>query len=68
MRDSLSRVYGVVRIVRVGDEVGYRAEYIDRDGFRHLVGYRTNLAASCLHVHWRYVAEHGPRGAANGGG
>ena len=66
LRDHLNRTYGVVRIIRRGGEIGYKVEFIDADGGRHLVGYRTNLAASCLHVHWRFLASHGPGGAPNG--
>jgi hypothetical protein len=66
MHDGTGRVYGLIRIIRMGEEVGYKAEYVNRDGFRDLVGYRTNLAAACLHVHWRFISDHAPRGGVNG--
>jgi hypothetical protein len=56
LRDQFGRCYGVVRIVRRGGEVGYRAD----DSADVLIGYFTNLRAACGHVHARFVRAHGP--------
>lgn len=56
LRDQYDRCYGVVVILRRGDEVGYRAT----DGRGELIGYFTALRTACQHVHQRYVRSHGP--------
>lgn len=56
LRDQFGRCYGVVRIVRRADEVGYRADDSEGD----LIGYFTNLRAACGQVHARFVRAHGP--------
>jgi hypothetical protein len=56
LRDQYDRCYGVVVILRLGDEVGYRAD----DATGELIGYYTNLRAACREVHSRYVRSHGP--------
>jgi hypothetical protein len=52
--DPLGRKYGDVRIVRRGDEVGYRG--LDRS--LQLVGYYRTLLSAVKAVHMRYVYEH----------
>jgi hypothetical protein len=56
LRDQFDRCYGVVEIVRRGDEVGYRAD----DGAGGLIGYFTTLRTACQEVHLRFVRSHGP--------
>jgi len=56
LRDQYDRCYGVVIILRRGDEVGYRAE----SGTGELIGYFTTLRAACQEVHLRFIRSHGP--------
>lgn len=51
--------YGVIRMVRRGSEVGYRAD-LGAEGERGLVGYFRTLRAACVAVHRRWIAAHGP--------
>lgn len=56
------RIYGDIRIVRRGDEVGYRAT----DGTGELVGYFRTLRASARAVHEDYLAGHSRADGVNG--
>jgi hypothetical protein len=56
------RIYGDIRIVRRGTEVGYKAT----DGDGNLVGYYRTLRASAKAIHVKYVAAHRQAGGING--
>jgi hypothetical protein len=56
------RVYGEIRIVRRGGEVGYKATDAEGD----LVGYFRTLRASARAIHVAYVAGHSRPGGING--
>ena len=60
--DSMGHDYGRVRIVRIGNEVGYIAEL----GTQPIGRYRT-LRAGLEAVHGAFVRAHAPGGAPNGG-
>lgn len=53
--DSLGREYGVVRIIRIRDEVGYRAEFRG-----HLIGYFTTLRTALERTHQEFVKSGQP--------
>jgi hypothetical protein len=57
--DSMGRDYGVVRIVRVGSEVGYTAVMRDTP-----VGRFTTLRAGLEAVHGAFIRDHAPGGFA----
>lgn len=61
MVDTDGRPYGLIRFVRRGDQVGYRADKwpaVDgEDG--ELVGYFTNLKAATFAVHRNFIAKLG---------
>ena len=61
LRGYGDRLYGEIRFVRRGPELGYRAEFVDRDGGRRDPRYWRSLSAACVDVHRRFVADHGPR-------
>jgi hypothetical protein len=48
-------VYGEVRLVRRGPEVGYRAQ----DAQAQLIGYYRSLRSACSAVHMVFVRSHG---------
>ncbi|TXK17422.1 hypothetical protein [Homoserinibacter sp. GY 40078] len=50
------REYGTVRLIRRGDEVGYRAE----DAAGQLVGYYRTLKAGCMAVHRQHLRDGTP--------
>lgn len=52
--------YGLVRLVRRGIEVGYRADRWPKDGQSdgELIGYFTNLKAATMAVHKRFIDQH----------
>jgi hypothetical protein len=60
MVDQWDHPYGVVKLVRRGGELGYRADRRpnDTDDTAVLVGYFTNLRAACKAVHMAYVRVH----------
>jgi hypothetical protein len=59
---QFDRIYGDIRLVRRGPEVGYKAT--DSDG--NLVGYYRTLRASAKAVHVKYIAAHSQAGGING--
>ena len=61
MMAQFGRCYATIKMVRRGDEVGYRVD--GEDG--QLLGYYTTLRGSARAAHTTYIAGHGPRGAAN---
>jgi hypothetical protein len=64
---QFGEVYGIVRLIRVGEEVGYRAvTAADRRADRTLIGYYTSLRAACQAAHDRWVRHHGTQGGVNG--
>jgi len=52
--------YGIIRLVRRGDEIGYRAdtwsEFVEA---RTLIGYYRTLRAACAATHHHYLRAHG---------
>jgi hypothetical protein len=56
------RIYGDIRMVRRGGEIGYRAT----DGDGALVGYFRTLRASARAIHVKYIAGHSRAGGING--
>ncbi|MBN9607586.1 MAG: hypothetical protein J0G30_13365 [Actinomycetales bacterium] len=52
--------YGVVRLVRRGPEVGYRAD-LERGGRAHTVGYFRTLRAATAAVHRAWIGGLAPR-------
>lgn len=53
--DDLGHEYANIRILRRGDEVGYKAEFRGE-----LVGYYRSLRAACREAHMAFVRSHGP--------
>lgn len=52
MVDSLERCYGIIRMLRRGNEVGYRAvTWAPKSEDRQLIGYFRSLRAACEHSH-----------------
>jgi hypothetical protein len=56
------RVYGDIRLVRRGNEIGYRAA----DGAGQPIGYFRTLRASARAIHTAYIAGHSQAGGVNG--
>ena len=61
MTAQYGEVYGVVKLVKRGSEVGYRADMGDE-----LVGYFKTLRAAAEAVHKRWLRSHGQVGGING--
>ena len=60
------RVYGVIRLVRRGGELGYRAESILKPGAEsELVGYYKSLRAAAAAIHRKELQAHSTKGAPN---
>lgn len=57
MLDPDSREYGLIRLVRVGGEPKYRAEFRGQ-----LIGYGSTFRQACERVHYEYIAAHTPQG------
>lgn len=55
---SQTGIYAVVRLIRIGDETGYRATTFDEP--RRLLGYRRTLRSACELAHRAWVRGHGP--------
>jgi hypothetical protein len=51
------REYGTIRLIRRGNELGYRAD----NEAGELIGYYRTLRGACEVVHRRFLASHGPR-------
>jgi hypothetical protein len=58
MVDQLEQIYSDIQIVKRGDELGYRADWIQGD-HRETVGYYRTLRASTWAVHSAYLRSHG---------
>ncbi|MDI2098432.1 hypothetical protein [Ruicaihuangia caeni] len=59
MIDSLGTRYAIVRMLQLGDEVGYRAVTGEPEG-RRLIGYYRTLRAACEAAHRAFVRSHRP--------
>jgi hypothetical protein len=57
MLDPDGREYGMIRLVRVGGEPKYRAEFRGQ-----LIGYGGTLRQACERVLFEYIAAHAPQG------
>ncbi|TPX03918.1 hypothetical protein FJ656_14580 [Schumannella luteola] len=56
------RPYGVIRLLELGGERGYRAvTWAEDSGDRELIGYFRSLRAAAMAAHRRFLASHGPR-------
>lgn len=62
MLDPEGREYGVIRLVRVGGEPKYRADFRGEH-----IGYGGTLRTACEHVHREYIAAHAPQGGRAAG-
>jgi hypothetical protein len=59
--------YGVIRMLRIDDELGYRAvTWAPQSQDRELIGYFTTLRAAAYATHMRFVRSHGQSGGVNG--
>ncbi|TPW71665.1 hypothetical protein [Schumannella sp. 10F1B-5-1] len=64
---SQVRDYAIIRMLRIGDEVGYRAvTWAERSADRRLVGYYRSLRAACAAAHQVFLAGHARAGGING--
>jgi len=67
MCDEDGQPYGVIRIIRLANEVGYRAvTWAPDSAGRELIGYFRTLRASAEAVHRRFLRTHGQSGPING--
>lgn len=67
MVDPTGKRYAIVRLLRCGDELGYRAvTWAERSEDRQLVGYYRNLRAATMAAHMHFIAAHGVSGPVNG--
>jgi hypothetical protein len=54
--------YGIIRLLELGGEQGYRAvTWAEQSADRQLVGYYRSLRAAAMAAHRRYLSGHGPR-------
>lgn len=61
--------YGVIRMVKRGTEIGYRADtWAEKQELRELVGYYRTLKAAAMASHQRYLSQLGVQGPQNGHG
>lgn len=58
MVDPYDRPYGLIRLVRRGGELGYRAERRMKYDSTHLVGYYRTLRAAATSTHRAFIADH----------
>lgn len=67
MVDTVERCYGIVRLLRRGGELGYRAvTWAELSEDRQLIGYYCTLRAATMAAHMRFVRGHGNAGPVNG--
>lgn len=60
MISELDHPYGLIVLVRRGDERGYRADRTEKDGaVTERVGYYRSLKAATWHVHAAFLRSHG---------
>jgi hypothetical protein len=63
MIDPMGRCYGVIRLIEIGGERGYRAvSWADRSEDRELIGYYRSLRAAAAAAHGSFVRSHGMQG------
>lgn len=68
MMSERGRCYGIVRIVVLGGERGYRAvTWAERSADRRLIGYYRTLRAAAMAAHRRFLDGHAGKGGPNGG-
>lgn len=64
---QFGQVYGIVRLIEIGGERGYRVTTAaEKRTDRRLVGYFTTLRAATKAAHQRWIREHGNSGGING--
>lgn len=64
---QFDRCYAVIRMLRVGGEVGYRAvTWAPRSEDRVLIGYYRTLRAAAAAAHRRWLDSHAGQGGVNG--
>lgn len=62
MMAQYGRCYGLIRLLEVGGERGYRAvTWADESRDRQLIGYYRTLRAAAAAAHTRYLEAHAPR-------
>lgn len=67
MVDTMEKCYGIIRIIRRGGEVGYRAvTWAPEPADRKLIGYYRTLRAATAAAHMQFIAAHGVAGPVNG--
>lgn len=67
LRDQYARCYGVVRLLRIGGEAGYRAvTWAPESRDRALIGYYRTLRAAAAAAHRRWLDGHAEAGGVNG--
>ncbi|MCU1405499.1 MAG: hypothetical protein JWQ43_1802 [Glaciihabitans sp.] len=60
MIDGVGKPYGQIRLVRRGDDIGYRADRCDDHADNlELVGYFRTLKAAATQVHRLFLRSHG---------
>lgn len=60
MVDDIGEHYGVIRLVRRGDELGYRVDRTDAAGaVTELLGYFRTLRTAAWESHMAFVRSHG---------
>lgn len=60
MVGSTGKCRGVIRLLRRGDELGYRAvTWAPESADRQLIGYYRTLRAACEATHQRFISEQG---------
>lgn len=67
MIDTTEKCYGIIRILRRGGELGYRAvTWAQASEDRQLIGYYRSLRAACEATHQRLIHSAAPGGPVNG--
>jgi len=62
MMAQYGRCYGLIRLLEVGGEHGYRAvTWADESRDRQLIGYYRTLRAAAAAAHTRHLEAHAPR-------
>jgi len=66
--EGRNRCYGVIRLLRIRGEAGYRAvTWAERSEDRELIGYYRSLRAASSAAHNRLLSTYGNPGPPNGG-
>lgn len=67
MVSPLGECYGVIRLLEIGGERGYRAvTWAARSADRELIGYYRTLRTAARETHLHHVRSHSRAGSANG--